>query len=231
MLAKDVMTTKVVKVSAESTVPEIAQLLMKNHISGVPVVGPGDKIVGIVSEGDLLRRSEIGTERHRPWWLTILAGNRDLAREYVKAHGLRARDVMTRDVLTVAEDAPLTKIASILEERGIKRVPVVRAGKLVGIIARADVVRVLASAKADRPSKSLDDDRAIREGILKTLRGADWSVSPYVNVIVTKGMVHVWGLVDSEEEKEALRVACENVAGVKSVEIHARHLPSFVGSE
>lgn len=219
MVAQDVMTTTVVTVTPEMPVPDIARLLLKHRVSAVPVVDSGGRLVGIVSEGDLMRRPETGTERHRSWWLTLVGGPDELAREFVKTHGHLAADVMTGDVVTVADDTPVAEIARLLEERRIKRVPVVRQGRVVGIVSRADLLRALASQRpAAAPPSS--DDRTLREQVLHALRSAELGFPGFVNVVVSDGVVHLWGAAESEETRRACRVAAESVAGVRAVENH-----------
>lgn len=225
MQARDLMTTAVVTVSPETLVREIARLLLGHRISAVPVVDTDNRILGIVSEGDLMRRAEMGTEWHRSWWLSLTADVDELAREYVKSHGRRADDVMTREVVTVAEDTPAGEIASLLESRRIKRVPVVRDGRLVGIVSRADLLRGLAAHPPEPEGHSSTDDRAIREQLLRELRASRWASPASVNVVVKDGAVHLWGLVRTEEERQALRVAASNVPGVRAVEDHLVRLP------
>lgn len=220
MLARDVMTTRVITVGPETRVPEIARLLLTHRISAVPVVGGDGRLVGIVSEGDLMRRPETGAERPRSWWLTLMGGPEEAAREYVRTHGSHAADVMTRDVVTVDEDTPVGEIAALLEARGIKRVPVVRDGRVIGIVSRADLLRGLASRKPEPAPAVAAGDRAVRERILENLRAAGVATPAHVNVVVTDGVVHLWGLVDSEEERRACRVAAEGVPGVRAVEDH-----------
>jgi len=186
----------------------------------VPVVDSECRILGIVSEGDLMRRPESGTERRPGWWLELCAGPEELAAEYVKTHGLRAADVMTRKVVTVTGDATLDEIAQLLEERRIKRVPVVDGGRLVGIVSRADLLRGLASRHAQTEAPSPADDRAIREKFLQVLAEQRWAQPSNVNVIVTNGTLHLWGTVESEQERRALRIAAETILGVRSVEDH-----------
>jgi len=226
MVARDVMTRRVVTVAPETSVPEVARLLLEKRISAVPVVDGEGRIVGIVSEGDLMTRPESGTTRRRSWWLSLLSGEEDAA-TYVKTHGSRAADVMTRDVVTVAEDTPLGDVARILEERRIKRVPVVRRGKLVGIVSRADLLQGLASAKA-RPRKAGGSDRVIREKLLKALGRESWAPLGQINVTVSGGVVHLWGLADSAEQRRALRVAAESIAGVRAVEDHLGEVPPYL---
>jgi CBS domain-containing protein len=233
MRAGDIMTTQVVTVGPDAHIGEIAKLLLERRVSAVPVVGPDGGVLGVVSEGDLMRRPEIGTERHRSWWLSLLAGADELAHAYVKSHGLRARDVMSRPAVTVGEDAPLGEVARILEERRIKRVPVVRDdGGLTGIVSRADLLRALAARATAAPGGSSPDDRAIRERLLQTMKGLGFhGVAPLglINVVVTDGVVHLWGLVRSEEQRHALRVAAETTPGVRSVEDHMSIEPLWTG--
>jgi CBS domain-containing protein len=231
MQATDLMTTAVVSVGPGTEVREVARLLLEHHISAVPVVNSDNRILGIVSEGDLMRRAEVGTERHRSWWLSLVAGADRLAREYVKSHGRRAADVMTRDVVTVAEDTPAREIAGILEKRRIKRVPVVRDGRLVGIVSRADLLRGLAVQPLSPEAPSMVDDRLIRERLLRELRGTAWASPVSNNVVVKDVVVHLWGLVSTEDERRALRVAASNVPGVRAVEDHLLRVPELGRAE
>lgn len=217
MLAKDVMTREVCTVGPDTNVVEIAKLLLSRRISGVPVVDPKGKLLGVVSEGDLMRRAETGTERRRSWWLELLTENRDLAHDYVKSHGLTAKDVMTPSVVTIGEDAELTEIASVLERNRIKRVPVMQGGKLVGIISRSNLLQALATA-GTRPAKAPAGDRALREAILAKFKHQPWTPDLTVNVTVQDGKASIYGLVASEDERRALTVAAEEVAGVGKVD-------------
>jgi CBS domain-containing protein len=228
MTARDVMTTTVVTVTPATLVPEIARLLLKHHISAVPVLDPDDRLVGIVSEGDLMRRPETATERHRSWWLTLVDGPEERAREYVKTHGRRASDVMTRDVVSVAEDSSVAEIARLLEERRIKRVPVVRQERVVGIVSRADLLRGLASRGQGEAPVSVDD-RTLRDRVQEALRSADLGSPLSVNVVVTDGVVHLWGATESEQTRRAFRVVAGSVPGVRAVEDHVSILPLSMG--
>src|SRR5215471_629072 len=163
MHAIDVMTSEVISVDENATVPAVARLLAERGISAVPVVDKYNCVTGMVSEGDLLHRAETGTERRRSWWLDMMASTNKLAGDYIKSHGGRAKDVMTRNVLSVTETTPVADIALLLETNRIKRVPVVRDGKLVGIVSRADLVRALAMTIEEAPSGVGANDRAIRE--------------------------------------------------------------------
>jgi CBS-domain-containing membrane protein len=173
-----------------------------------------------------MRRPETGAAPRRSWWLSLLAG--DDAADYVKAHGGQAADVMTRAVVSVAEDTPLPDVARLLEERRIKRVPVVRRGKLVGIVSRADLLRGLANAKLPSRKAKADTDRAIQARLLKALERESWVPLGPVNVTVTDGVAHLWGLVDSEEQRRALNIAVERVDGVRGVKDHLGHVPPYL---
>ena len=218
--ANDVMTSQVVSVESDSTVSTVADLLVKHRISAVPVVDDG-KLVGIVSEGDLVRRAEIGTEphHHRSWWLNIFSDNASLASEYTKSHSARVADVMTRNVATVAEITPLSEIADLLEKKRIKRVPVMRYGEIVGIVSRANLVRALATAKSP-PLAAASDDDSIRARLLEALRAEPWLRAEGPQVTVSDGVVAFWGVLGSEEERQASRVLAENIEGVRRVEDH-----------
>ncbi len=235
MRAMDVMTTPVITVDPDTTVRDLAKLLSERNISGVPVCEDGDRLVGIVSEGDLLHRVETGTERRlqkrRSWWLDSLAAEEAAARDYVKAHGQRVRDIMSREVISVADTTDLAEVAMLLETRLIKRVPVVRDGKLVGIISRANLVRALATTSSAPAIVADADDRTIRERLLQTLKGQRWANVWAADIMVRDRVVHVW-LSDDQPpaERDALRVAAENVPGVRRVEEHivpAPVVPAF----
>ncbi len=220
MRALDVMTDEVITIDVNATVEQVANLFINSGISAAPVVDDTGKMVGIISEGDLLRRAEIGTERRRSTWLEFVSSNRDLAAEYIKAHSHRAGDLMTTDVISVEESTPIREIAELLETRHIKRVPVLRKGKPVGIVSRANLIQALATVINTRKSDTAAGDQAIRTHLLAELRNKKWSGANAANVVVQDGVVHLWGYVLSEQERRALCVAAENVPGVKSVEDH-----------
>ncbi|HEY3909430.1 MAG TPA: CBS domain-containing protein [Stellaceae bacterium] len=230
MRAMDVMTTPVITVDPETTVQDLAKLLSERGISGVPVCENGDRLVGIVSEGDLLHRVETGTERRlqkrRSWWLDSLAAETEAARDYVKAHGQRVRDIMSREVISVADTTDLAEVAMLLETKLIKRVPVVRDGKLVGIISRANLVRALATTSTAPAIVADADDRTIRERLLQALRGQRWANVWAADIMVRDKVVHIW-LSDDQPtvERDALRVAAENIPGVRRVEEHVVPAP------
>jgi len=229
MRAMDVMTTNVITVGPDTSVQEVAKILSERNISGVPVVDAENRLVGIVSEGDLLHRVETGTERRpdrrsgrrRSWWLDTVGSDEELARHYVKSHGRTAKDVMTSEVIWVSDATELADIANLLETKRIKRVPVVRDGKLVGIVSRANLVRALAAAGSRLSADTATDDRTIRQKLLTELQGQDWVHTWAADIIVRDGIVHIWISDDRpEQEKQALRIAAENIPGVHGVEEH-----------
>ena len=216
MKAADVMVTTVVTVGPECSIENVANTLLENRVSAVPVVSNGD-LVGIVSEGDLIRRTEIDTERRRSRWLALLIGTQPLAAEFVKSHAGRVADVMTRDVIVATPDTPLRHIAALLEKNGIKRVPIVSNGKLVGIVSRANLVQALASARKQIKAAAATSDLMIREELLSRLRAEPWARTSRLNVIVHDGTVELWGTVRSRAEKQAFRSAAEVTSGVRAV--------------
>jgi CBS domain-containing protein len=216
--ARDVMVAPVITVKPYTSVKELAQTLLKNHISAVPVVDDQGKLVGIVSEGDLLRRSEAGTERRRPWWLLLITGEEMLAQEYVKAHARKVADVMVRDVVTAAPETSLDEIATLMERNSIKRVPIVSSGQLVGIVTRANLIQAVASKQVGLEIPNAD--AAIRHKLLTHLKAQPWAHTALLNITVNGGVVDLWGMTGSESERKAIRVAAESMAGVHAVNDH-----------
>jgi len=227
MRAMDVMTSEVITVDENASVQAVAKLLAERGISAVPVVDKANRVIGMVSEGDLLHRAETGTERRRSWWLEMMASTNKLAGDYVKSHSGQVKDVMTRDVVSVIETTPVADIAILLETNRIKRVPVVRDGKLVGIVSRANLVRALGMT-INEPSSAEADDRTIREKLLAELKAQRWAEVSPANVTVKDGVVHLWSSYLSEQEKRALLVAAENIPGVRRVEDHMRPVPAYL---
>jgi len=220
MKAHDIMTTNVVSVLPETPVRDIAALMVEKHISGVPVCSASGTLVGIISESDLLRRPELGTEKHRPRWLSFFTSTDEQAREFTKSHALHADEVMSKEVFAVNEDAPLDDVVELMEKHNIKRVPVIAHGKLVGIVSRVDIVRALAARQSEVMPPPPESDAEIRATMNDVLKHEKWALSAVVNVIVSDGVVHLWGVIDSKDQREALHVAAENIPGVKSVEDH-----------
>jgi CBS domain-containing protein len=226
MKARDVMTSNVITVSPDAPVGQIASLLLQHRISALPVTDYDRHVLGIISEGDLMRRPESGTERARSWWLEALTDSETLAHDYTKAHGRRAEDVMTRHVVSVREDTDVADIAHLLESHRIKRVPVVRDGKLVGIVSRADLLRSLIAAGDSRTAQGRStDDRTLHDDILKRMRAEPWTKAAMVNIVAHGGEVELWGLVPSDQQRDALRVLVEGVAGVRGVQDHLNVMP------
>jgi CBS domain-containing protein len=231
MKASDIMVTDVITVTPESDVQDVATLLLINHISAAPVVDSTGRLVGMISEGDLLHRREAGTAHERPWWLQMLMARDLLAAEFLRENSRRAGDLMTRDVVSASPDTPVAEIAALLERHRIKRVPIVRNGRIVGIVSRANLIQALAtfrSKAALEPQPA--GDAELREKVEARLRSEPWVRPALVNVTVTGGNVDLWGIVDSETEKKALRMAAEIVPGVKAVTDNVVVRPAAAGT-
>ena len=222
MHAKDVMTKRVISVQPDTGVREVAKRLIEHAISGVPVVDQAGRLAGIISEGDLMRRPESETEHHRAWWLRMLLSPEQKAAEYVKTHGRCAADVMTKRVVTVAEGTTLEQVADLLQKHRIKRAPVMRGDKMVGIVTRADLLHGLIARQAGHaPSAS---DNQIKAAIERAWDQAGVDAR-FLNMVVTGGVVHVWGVVGTEQEKDAVRVAAHGAPGVKKAQLNVDAMP------
>jgi CBS domain-containing protein len=219
MRAVDVMTRNVICIRPDASVFEAARLLLGAKVSALPVVGDDDRMVGLVSEGDLLRRIEIGSEKRRSWWSSALANRETLASEYIKSHGRQVHDVMTGRVVTAGEDTELSAIADLMEEHKIKRVPIVRDGKVVGIVSRANLLQALIGSPRTIPVAA-GDDASLRDRVMQELARQPWSSFGIANVIVQDGVAQIWGFAESSQHSDACRIAAENVAGIKGVENH-----------
>lgn len=218
MKVADVMNHKVVSVAPELPIAKLAALLVERNISAVPVTDARGRVVGIVSEGDLMRRPETGTERQPSWWLRAFAAPDTLAERYIRTHELAAKDLMTRNVVTIGADAPLGEAAELMETHKVKRLPVMRNGVLVGIISRADLVRALAAA-APGPAGA-HDDQAVRERLEEELEKEPWARRSDLNVTVVNHVAHLWGIVASATQNEAMQVLARRVPGVRDVKSH-----------
>jgi CBS domain-containing protein len=217
MKVSDIMTKEVVSVAPDTPVKEIAELMTWNRISGVPVVNKDGKLAGIVSETDLLHRTETGTERKRKWFLGMFQDADTLAREFVKSHGLCAADIMTKKVTTIDANADLGAAADYLDKNKLKRVPIVDGGKLVGILTRGDLVRALAQATL-KPADGTIDDVALEKEIRARLKQAKWLETTFVNVRVAGGAAELFGMVSSADQRKALAVLVGETPGVKKVD-------------
>jgi CBS domain-containing protein len=218
MQVKDVMTLNVISVEANEPVLKAAQLMLQNRISGLPVIDKEGELVGIVTEGDFLRRSEIGTQRRRPKWLEFIVGPGRLADEYVHASGRKVEEIMTPDPFSVTENDSLETVVEVMERRRVKRLPVMRGGQMIGIVSRANLMHALASLARDDAHAPAGDDSAIRDRILTALGKEQWAPRP--NVVVKNGVAELWGVITDDRERRGLIVATENVAGVKKVHDH-----------
>jgi CBS domain-containing protein len=217
MQVRDVMTRNVISVAASETVLGAAGTMLQNRISGLPVVDTEGNLVGMVTEGDFLRRGEIGTERRRPKWLEFLIGPGRLAEEYVRASGRKVEAVMTVNPITVTEDDSLETVVELMEHRRIKRLPVLRDGKVVGIISRANLMHALVSLARDAQTPA-GGDGATRDRVLAAFGKQPWA--PQINVVVKNGVAELWGTIMDERERRACVVTAENVAGVNEVRDH-----------
>lgn len=219
MKVGDVMTRQVITIERDAPVQRAIRLLLQNRISGLPVVDATGRLEGIVTEGDFLHRAETGTQRRRPRWVEFLIGPGKLASEYVQTHSRFVADVMTTDAYTVTEDTSLEEVVRLMEKHRVKRFPVVKGDKVVGIISRANLLRALASVASEVPATT-SDDIAIRESFFKELARQPWAPRTSINPVVRNGVVELWGNIFDEREREALRVMAQNLSGVKGVQDH-----------
>ena len=218
MKAADIMVKDVVSVKPEASVREVASLMLERRISGVPVVDSERRVLGIISEGDLIRRPEIGTYTSPTGWLTVFLSRDESARDFVKTHGLLAKEVMSRPAICVAPETPLADIVRLFDRHRVKRLPVVEHGRLAGLVTRADLLRALVARQAMPPIAS--GDQEIRERIDAILRAEVWAPSAYINVQVSEGVVQLWGMVNSTAQRDALVLAVRGTPGVRDVQQH-----------
>jgi len=216
MKASDLMTSLVVTVRADATIEYAAQLMLQYRISGLPVTDSDGAVLGIITESDLLRRAETGTENRHDRWASLLIGPGRLAREYVRTHGRKVAEVMTERVFIVTPETPLADLVALMETKHVKRVPVVDQGRLVGIVSRADVMATLVGLLSEKPAGAATDAE-IREKVLAEIDRQPWGPRDGIDVVVTNGVVVLKGMIPGERERAALCVAAENVPGVKAV--------------
>ena len=219
MKVADVMTPRAITIGPETSVSDAARLMLQDGVSGLPVVDGAGNVVGMVTEGDLLRRTETGTERHRPRWLEFLIGSGRLAEEYVRSHSRNVQEVMTSDVVTVGPDTTLDQVVQLMERHRIKRLPVIEDGRLIGIVSRANLLHALAKLAPTAPSATLSDAE-IRARLLAEIDREPWAPRSAVNPMVQDGIVDLYGAITDERERSALCVAAANIAGVKQVRDH-----------
>ena len=229
MIVADVMTRNCITVAPDATVEEAVNLMLSRHISGLFVVDTAGELAGVITEGDLLRRDELGTQRNRPWWLRLLASPARQAADFTRANGRHVRDVMTEDVLSIAQDASLEDVVETMEKHHIKRLPVTADGKVVGVVSRADLLRALIG-RVRNVEPLATDDRAIRTAILNTLEAQPWAPMTTLNITVADGIVDLWGSITNDEERHAIRVIAENASGVKAVIDHLVYIEPYTGT-
>ncbi len=228
MKAGDIMSARVVSISPDAGVLEAVRLMLQNHISGLPVIDGSGALVGMVTEGDFLRRAETGTERKRPRWLEFLVGPNRLAEEYVESHARKVGEMMTREPITITEDTALDEIVQVMERRRIKRVPVMRGTQVVGIVSRSNLMHAVATLgrTASAPAKT---DAAIRQQLLDEFQKQFWAPAALIDVSVKDGVVELWGTILEGAQGEAIKVCAENVPGVKKVVSHLTWIEPMSG--
>lgn len=218
MQVKDIMTRNVISVGPDESIMKAARLMLQNRISGLPVIDLNGELMGIVTEGDFLRRGELGTQRRRPKWLEFIVGPGRLAEEYVHTAGRKVDEIMTTDPVTASEDDSLEKVVEVMERRHVKRLPVTRAGRVVGIISRSNLMHALASFARETGEHVPTNDSQIRANIQAVLDRETWA--PRVSVVVKNGVAELWGVITDDRERKAVVVTVENVPGVEHVHDH-----------
>lgn len=226
MKAKDIMTADVITIRPDTTVREVAKLMTEKHISGVPVVDAEGRLLGLLSQSDLLHRQELGTETRRKWWLHVFADPDRLAMEYTKSHGLKAGDIMSKHIISVSPETELADVAAILDKNRIKRVPVMANGALVGIVTRTDLVKALQHTQPTRTSVA-PDDATLQQTLTGRMKEQPWLNATYISTVVDDGKVTLSGHVASAAQHRALRVLVEETAGVSAIDdhLHVGRLP------
>lgn len=221
MKASEVMTRRVISIEPEATIVEAIQLMLKNRVSGLPVVDRRGKLVGVISEGDFLHRREIGTEIRRSAWLDAIFGPEQSASDYIRAHGIKVAELMTKRPITIDEGADLDRVVHLMERKRIKRLPIVRKGKMVGIISRANLLRALASIHRSAP-KTSRNDQEIRNRIVADIDGQNWAYGTDIMVLVRDGIVDLCGTLSDSSQRAALKALVREKAGVRKLYDHLR---------
>lgn len=227
MRAHQIMTKDVITVTPQTTIEEAAKIMLQTHISGLPVLNDAGRLVGIVSESDFLRRSEIGTGRKRFSWLQFILGAGRVASEFVRERGRKVGDVMTPDPITVDEETPLEDLVRLMEKNDIKRLPVMSGRTLKGIVTRSNLLQAVASMAHEIPDPTADDDH-IRDRIIRTVNQTDWRPIGF-KVTARNGVVHLHGIITTDQARQATIVAAENTAGVKEVHDHLCFVDTWSG--
>lgn len=227
MRAKDIMTKGVICLDVKETVFDAAELLLGAGVSAAPVVDNKGNVVGIVSEADLMRRAELGTAPKRSWMSRLLDTEASAAHDFVATHSRKVADVMTKEVVTAGEEATLGDLVELIERHGVKRIPIVRDGKLVGVVSRANLLEALLSREPEGPLVQPTDE-ALRQAVIDALEKHAWSSNWPTNVFANDGVVHLWGFIEGDDVRKAYRVAAENVPGVRRVKSHLRSMPASV---
>lgn len=218
MKAGDMMTTGAASVHPWDMIGEAVRAMVDYGVSGLPVIDADGKPVGMITERDLLQRIEIGTERKRPRWLELWMEPGDLAEDYARAHGRKVEDVMTRDPVCIDTEMPADEVVDLMERKGFKRLPVIHGGKLVGIVSRANVLRAL-SRRLEEPQAAIQDDLVLRRKVLDAIRSKAWSEDASVDIHVRDGTVTLRGMAGDGRVAQAMRIAAENMPGVKNVRL------------
>lgn len=227
MRAHQIMTKYVTTVTPHTTIEDAANIMLRCHLSGLPVVDDDGSLIGIVSQSDFLRRTEIGTERKRPALLQFFASAGKLAAEFVHERGRKVDDVMTRHPVTVSEQTPLSELVELMEKRGIKRLPVMSGSALVGIVTRSNLLQAVASLAHEIPDPTADDDH-IRDRVTRTIQATDWRPAGF-QAIVRNGVVHLHGVIFDDHVRQATIIAAQNIAGVREVRDHLCYVDTYSG--
>lgn len=220
LAAKDIMSSKIASISPEASARMAAKTMLKRKVSALLVLDSKRRLLGVISEGDLVHRIELDTRKKGSWWLNLLTPDRELARDYARAHGRKVADAMSRSVVTVSPDAKIPAIVALMDKHRIKRVPVVGSdGKPVGIVSRADVLKAFAQASLDAAGSAPLSDAEASAEVRKRLRKESWSDTALLNVSVERGVARVGGICASKAQADAIRALCEEVPGIRHVDL------------